>query len=364
MNGEAQRAAGRRGRVLVIGSSFGAYGGIEAFMFETARRAALDGRFDVRLLFKLARGCEAVSCLRGIAQSSGMPVEFAQGGGRAVLRAVAWADLVHAQNAPPDVCFPAWLLSRPLVLSIHNRFLGGGSVRGALWRWGASLADVRLFNSRFVRESWGRVGQGPGSRVAHTVSELSISPAPLEGRRGFSFVGRMIPNKGADLLVEAYFLAGLDPEPWPLMMIGDGPLREGLEERVRASGRAGIRFTGFVSTETKFECLRSAKWLVAAPNTSEDMGLTPLEARSQGIPCIVSDDGGLPEVAGAGALVCRRGDVGDLARALREAAAMGEAAYAERAHSSHDSLAEDLPGERFYPELYASILEKRRGGCR
>lgn len=362
MNSEAPPAAVRRPRVLVAGTSFGIYGGIEAFMFETARRAALDGRFEVRLCFKLARGCKAAPCLRGIAEASGLPVEFAPGGSRAVLRAVAWADAVHAQNAPPDICFPARLLGRPLVLSIHNRFLGGGSLHGVLWRWGASLAKVRLFNSRFVRESWGSVGQGPGNRVVHTVSELALSPAPLAGRRGFCFVGRMIPNKGADLLVEAYLSAGLDREQWPLVMVGDGPLREGLEEKVRASGREGICFTGFVSAETKFECLRAAKWLVAAPNTSEDMGLTPLEARSQGVPCIVSDDGGLPEVAGAGALVCRRGDVADLARALCEAAGMGEAAYAERAHSSHDSLGEDLPGERFYPDLYASILGARNGG--
>ena len=61
------------------------------------------------------------------------------------------------------------------------------------------------------------------------------------------------------------------------------------------------------------------------------MGLTPLEARSVGVPVIATRDGGLPEAAGPSALLCKPASVPDLKRCLLEAAAMSEAEYQERA---------------------------------
>ena len=50
---------------------------------------------------------------------------------------------------------------------------------------------------------------------------------------------------------------------------------------------------------------REAKWMVTPPHTQEDLGLTPLEARSVGVPCIASTDGGVKETAGPHALFCK-----------------------------------------------------------
>ena len=63
------------------------------------------------------------------------------------------------------------------------------------------------------------------------------------------------------------------------------------------------------------------------PNTKEDLGLTPLEARSVGVPCIASIDGGVVETAGRHALFCKPGDVESLKESLCKAICMDNVQY-------------------------------------
>ncbi len=71
--------------------------------------------------------------------------------------------------------------------------------------------------------------------------------------------------------------------------------------------------------------------MVVPPNTKEDFGLTAVEARNLGVPCIITRDGGLPEAGGRQALICEPNDPRALAELLQQAAAMSETEYAERA---------------------------------
>ena len=54
------------------------------------------------------------------------------------------------------------------------------------------------------------------------------------------------------------------------------------------------------------------------PIPKEDLGLTPLEARSVGVPCIASTDGGVQETAGPHALFCKPGDVDSLVLCMKK----------------------------------------------
>jgi glycosyltransferase involved in cell wall biosynthesis len=188
-----------------------------------------------------------------------------------------------------------------------------------------------------------------------TVSNLPTVEVPVEKRGGFVFAARWIENKGADKLVAAYAQAGLDPEQWPLRMLGDGPLRGWLLEEVRAHGIRGIEMPGFVTEEEKHRATASARWMVVPPHTNEDMGLTAIESRSVGVPVIATRDGGLPEAAGPGALLCEPGDVEDLARVLQEAAAMPDEIYRERAQLAKSSLKGYLVPLSFYTEQYRIV---------
>jgi len=104
-----------------------------------------------------------------------------------------------------------------------------------------------------------------------------------------------------------------------------------------------------------------SRWLIAVPNYLEAMGVTPIEARRRAVPCIISLDGGLPEVAGSEALTCAPGDADDLARCLVRAARMSKADYVARARAAHEGVARLLRPLEWYADSYYSVLGRRSG---
>jgi glycosyltransferase involved in cell wall biosynthesis len=273
-----------------------------------------------------------------------------------LVQAIRWADVVHLQNASPDVAFLAKLFGKPLVLTIHNYMPHGFSLHLFLWRLSASVANERWYNSQFVWNTWEPKRKRANSRKVPTVSQLPEGWTPPNERRGFVFIGRWIANKGIDTLVDAYALAQLDPKKWPLTLMGDGPLRSLVEYAIQKREIRGIRVLGFIDEATKTEEIKNARWIVVPPNTKEDFGLTAVEARNLGVPCIITRDGGLPEAGGQHALICEPNNPQALAKLLEQAATMSEAEYAERATRTREELAKELEPIEFYARSYRRIV--------
>src|SRR5205807_1210895 len=137
-------------------------------------------------------------------------VLFVDRAGRELADAIKWADIVHLQNASPDVIALAKIFAKSLVLTIHNYMRPEWSWRRSLWRIGARLADARWYNSNFVWQTWEGDRKRRRSRKVPTVSKLPEGWTPPDQRRGFVFVGRWIKNKGLETLLHAYQQANLD----------------------------------------------------------------------------------------------------------------------------------------------------------
>jgi glycosyltransferase involved in cell wall biosynthesis len=345
-------------KIVIVSSSFGAYGGIEAFVLALARFLKKDPAISVRLVWKRVTGFVHSDSLEERCKESGVDYIYVEKGSGDLWKQLRWADVIHSQNAPPDVIVFAQLLRKPLALTIHN-YLRPGGWRAVAWKYLSRLAQERWYNSNFVWKTWETRGDLRGSRRTPTVSDLPSGSVPSDQRRGFTFISRWIPNKGLEVLVQAYAESGLSAYKWPLHLVGDGPLREPVLKMIEEGKIRGIEVHGFVSEAEKAEILRRTKWLVVPPHTREDMGLTPLEARSVGVPVIASRDGGLPEAAGPAALLCEPGSVADLKRRLLEAAAMGEEEYAERGQRGFYTLKDYLTPLSFYPEAYRRLAQKR-----
>lgn len=137
------------------------------------------------------------------------------------------------------------------------------------------------------------------------------------GRVVVGAVGRLSPEKGFDLLVEAVAALldeGLDLE---LRIVGDGPERERLLARAAASGHAGrIRLLGFqADTRAAFEsfdafCLSSLR---------EGLPNVVLEAMAMEVPVLATRCGGIEAFGrdGVDMVQVPAGDAGALARGLR-----------------------------------------------
>lgn len=131
------------------------------------------------------------------------------------------------------------------------------------------------------------------------------------------FVGRLSVEKGAEHLVSAWLAWGASaPE---LVLVGDGPLRGGLEARVSAAAAANIRFVGQVDAAEAQRRIAGSRLLVLPSVCFEGFPMVLREALAFGTPCAVSDIGPLPDIVtrGEAGVIFRAGDPVDLLHAVR-----------------------------------------------
>ncbi len=343
-------------RVLLIAPCFGSYGGIEAFLLALGRALHQSG-VGVRLCLKKVKGFELDPSLESHLTNLPFEVTFLDRGSLRILGHLSWADLVHCHNPLIEVVSLSKLLGKPVVVTVYNWCRRQLSLRPLLWRLANRMADRSWYISDFVWSTWEPRGPRKTSGKPSILCDLPQGVVPPNERKGFVFVSRWIPNKGLRTLIEAYSRSQVSRRDWPLTLMGNGPLRAEVEQRLRNRPVSGIEVTGFVTDEEKQSRIRHARWMVTPANTREDLGLTPIEARHVGVPCIVTRDGGLPEAGGNQALVCAPGDVEELKAALERAAEMDEEEYAHRSEATRLELLKEIQPLSVYIEFYEELLE-------
>lgn len=138
-------------------------------------------------------------------------------------------------------------------------------------------------------------------------------------------VGRMEAVKGQRYLLEALALLRDRGTTLTLELMGDGSLRQDLEQRTERLGlRDQVTFAGMVRDVP--QRLAGCDVFVQ-PSLSEAMPVAIMEAAAAGLPLVVTEAGGGPDVlrAGAGGRVVPPGDAVALADALGELAALPRA---------------------------------------
>ena len=114
----------------------------------------------------------------------------------------------------------------------------------------------------------------------------------LDGSFKFLYVGRLSREKNVHLLVDALDCLLQAGKAVSLILVGDGPYRE--ELRSQCVGRPVV-FTGFLEGEELATAYASADAMVF-PSTTDTFGNVVLEAQASGLPVIVADRGGPPEI--------------------------------------------------------------------
>jgi glycosyltransferase involved in cell wall biosynthesis len=129
------------------------------------------------------------------------------------------------------------------------------------------------------------------------------------------FVGRMLPEKGPDLLLKAAAILHQKQKQgnlpaFRLRLVGSSnfnasaPLtryERSLRHLAFPLGKT-VEFRPFVKRDKVPRLYQEADIFVAPSNWDEPFGLTIAEAMASGLPCVVSKRGGIPELAGDAAL--------------------------------------------------------------
>ena len=216
------------------------------------------------------------------------------------------ADVVHAHGLRAG-SLAALAGRRPLVVSWHNARLGSGRAgHRALERLVARRATLTLAASEDLAATARECG-GRDVRVVPVAPPVPVATGrdPGLGHPLVLAVGRLAPQKGYDVLVDA-----LPALPDAVVAVaGDGPLEAELRTRAPQLRLLGRR--------EDVGDLYAAADVVVLPSAWEARSLTAQEALLAGRPLVATRVGGLPELLGDGAVLVPPNDPEALGAAVR-----------------------------------------------
>jgi rhamnosyl/mannosyltransferase len=275
-------------------------------------------------------------------------------------------DVLHV-HLPNPLAALAVYLARPtakIVLHWHSDVVGKGAlarVVAPLETWLCRRADLVIGPTPIHLAASNQAALiAPKGAVVPFCVDASM-PAPgdadpqavaavrqrLGGRKIVFSLGRLVPYKGFDVLVDA---AKSLPEDVGVMIGGGGPLAASLEARIVAAGLSEkVVLTGRVPDAALPDCLAACDvFCLSSVNRAEMFGIVQLEAMAFGKPVVATDipGSGVPWVNrhGETGLVVPPGDAAKLAAALT--AILADPALAARlGQGGRDAVA-----GRFSPE--------------
>ncbi len=229
-------------------------------------------------------------------------------------------DILHAHDWLASNA-AVWIKSgreKKTVLTIHsteygrcgNSFYGGqSSIIRDHERSGTYCADRVIAVSQALKNEILWMYNLPDEKVDVVYNGVNvhnfdgdIDPGKVKARYGIGpldptilFAGRIVHQKGPDLLVEAIpYVLGNYPSA-KFVFAGDGDMRMGLERRSHALGIShATHFLGYKNGQELKDLFKACD-LVCVPSRNEPFGIVILEAWSAGKPVVVTSNGGPAE---------------------------------------------------------------------
>ncbi len=207
----------------------------------------------------------------------------------------------HSLWMMPNV-YPGWLADRhalPHILSPRGVFTEyalsiGSKLKPAFWRLfqRPSLKSVTCFHATAETEyeDIRRMGYRQPVALIPNGIDLPTERARFDSPvRTMLFLGRVHPNKGVEILLDAWSrIADAYPD-WQLRIVGSGDDEYLRDIQAQADRLAAPRtvFSGALYGDDKFAAYRDADAYIL-PSYSENFGVTVAEALASGIPAIVT----------------------------------------------------------------------------
>jgi glycogen synthase len=245
-----------------------------------------------------------------------------------LLRQVAWCDVFLQNNISLRTLWPLLFVRRPVFIAHQtwirreaNSFPYSTNTRGQVG-WQERLKHFVLRFAKSIAISQAIADQLP------TPSIVVGNPYDDEVFRDFHsanrtkdliYVGRLVSDKGVDVLIEALSILRKSGSETQLTIVGDGPDRVKLEKQIsNLLLQPWVEFKGDQTGAQLAEILNRHCILVVPSRWPEPFGIVALEAIACGCVVVGSEQGGLPEAIGPCGMTFPNNDARALADILAQ----------------------------------------------
>lgn len=237
--------------------------------------------------------------------------------------------------------------------------------------FGKTIADNLCNRDIYADRPWAEIPLGvdlgafrPRSELrAEVAREIGWSP---DGPPVIGFVGRFVPEKGIDLLLEALERLDGPGQRWRVLFVGGGPMEDKLQRWCRLRGpEAGRVLTGVPHSRVPAILNGIDVGVVPSrttPKWKEQLGRILIEFMATGVPVVASDSGEIPYVVENAGVICGESDVtawaGALNRLIDDAGLRTQYAESGLAHVRRRFDWRNV-AERFV-KFFETVIDRRR----
>lgn len=211
-------------------------------------------------------------------------------------------DINHTHFIIPTGVLAVWLKRKfglPYVLTSH-----GSDVLGYNKRFAILYPFLKRPWKRIVREA--KCVTAPSDFLIDSIKSITTDGnfktisngldltrfKPMKKEKRILVVARLFMNKGIQDVLDA--LSGIELSGWKVDIVGEGPYRQALEQKLAENNLAGtVQLLGWIDNDSeRMKDLYGKAGIFISASYFESFGLTVLEALSAGCYPLISDIGG------------------------------------------------------------------------
>ena len=270
-----------------------------------------------------------------------------------LFRQVRWCDVFLQNNISLRTLWPVLFVRRPLCIAHQTWITNAGGTVG--WQHRVKRFVLRFAKSLAISNAIAAQLPAPAILAGNPYNDEVFRNLQSARTKELIFVGRLVSDKGADLLLEA--LALLEARPH-LTIAGDGPERAPLEKQAAdLKLQPQVDFIGNQTSEQLAKILNEHQVLVVPSRWREPFGIVALEGIACGCAVVGSAEGGLAEAIGPCGVTFPNGHARALADAL--ARLLGDPAECDRLRQNASAhLARFTP--RHVAKIYLETMKSAR----
>jgi glycosyltransferase involved in cell wall biosynthesis len=254
---------------------------------------------------------------------------------RVLFQRMRWCDVFYQNNVSLQTAWPLLFVRRPWIVTTATwlrRPDGSVGIAERMKRWLLRFA-TNIYISKAIQMHVGYNGLVVPNPYDSKIFQLLPG---VERNHSLVFLGRLVSDKGCDLLIQSLAMLRDTGLSVPLTIIGSGPEEDKLKQLATTLELSSqVRFMGALKGRALAEELNRHQVLAVPSRWEEPFGVVALEGIACGCLVVGSSAGGLGDAIGYCGVTFRNGDVADLANAIRELLQRPEYLERRRLMSNH-----------------------------